>query len=239
MSSGPSTMTGTRCTGDCGACRGTQTAGIIQEAGKSAIRFLWSAGIVERVQCTCAHRCLETEERGVVGLLHDVKLLSVEDGEGSMVPDGKDSAVPHYATDMLRLSALSLGFNIAESTHCSNGAFHRRADSTLVPTSMHSTRAAIDAMDASVLDSVPVVYRRKTGGRCHSRPRGASEASDSFATAALACLVAFSLMGQAHAAYSCSTKADCNYDGCANVACSSSSSSCNNGVWVHSCVSTL
>ena len=218
MSSGPSTMTGTRCTGDCGACRGTQTAGIIQEAGKSAIRFLWSAGSVERVQCTCAHKCLEMEERGVVGLLHDVKLLSVEDGEGSMVPDGKDSAVPHYATDMLRLSALSLGFNIAESTHCSSGAFHRRADSTLGPTSIHSTRVAMDAMDASGTDSVPVVCRRKTGGRCRSRPRGPSH---SVAAAALACLVALSTMGQAHAAYSCSTKADCNYDGCANRACSS------------------
>ena len=59
------------------------------------------------------------------------------------------------------------------------------------------------------------------------------------AAAALACLVALSLMGQAHAAYSCSTKADCNYDGCANVACSSSSSSCNNGVWDYACVSAL
>ena len=107
MSSGPSTMTGTRCTGDCGACRGTQTAGIIQEAGKSAIRFLWSAGSVERVQCTCAHKCLETEERGVVGLLHDVKLFSVEDGEGSMVPDGKDSAVPQNADTQHRNADLT------------------------------------------------------------------------------------------------------------------------------------
>ena len=87
-------------------------------------------------------------------------------------------------------------------------------------------------MDASV----PVVRRRKTGGRCHSRPRVAS-CSD--AAAALACLVAFSLMGQAHAGYRCSTKADCNYDGCANVPCSSSSSYCNNGVWDYGCVSTL
>ena len=89
-------------------------------------------------------------------------------------------------------------------------------------------------MDASV----PVVRRRKTGGQCRSRPRGAS-CSD--AAAALACLVAFSLMDLAHA-YSCSSKADCNYDGCANVACSSSSSSdsyCNNGVWIYGCVSTL
>ena len=96
----------------------------------------------------------------------------------------------------------------------------------------------MDAMDALVVDSVPVVRRRKTGGRCHSRPR---RPSHSVAAAALACLVAFSLMGQAHAAYSCSTKADCNYDGCANVACSGyeSYSSCNNGVWDYSCVSTL
>ena len=140
--------------------------------------------------------------------------------------------------DTLRLSALSLGFNIAESTHCSSGAFHRHADSTLVSTSIHSTRVAMDAMDASGTDSVPVVCRRKTGGRCRSRPRGSSWALCSDAAAALACLVAFSLMGQAHAAYSCSTKADCNYDGCANRACSSSSSYCNNGVWDYGCVST-
>ena len=83
--------------------------------------------------------------------------------------------------------------------------------------------------------SVPVVGKRKTGGRCHSRPWGPSH---SVAAAALACLVALSTMGQAHAAYSCSTKADCNYDGCANRACSSSSSYCNNGVWNYYCVST-
>ena len=46
-------------------------------------------------------------------------------------------------------------------------------------------------------------------------------------------------MGQAQAYYSCSTKADCNYDGCANVACSSSSFYCKNGVWAYGCVSTL
>ena len=92
----------------------------------------------------------------------------------------------------------------------------------------------MDAMDASAR----FVRRRKTGGRCRSRPRGSSWALCSDAAAALACLVAFSLMGQAHAAYSCSTKADCNYDGCANVACSSSSSYCNNGVWDYFCVST-
>ena len=143
------------------------------------------------------------------------------------------------AAASLRLSALSLGFNIAESTHCSSGAFHRRADSTLGPTSIHSTRVAMDAMDASGTDSVPVVCRRKTGGRCRSRPRGSSWALCSDAAAALACLVAFSLMGQAHAAYSCSTKADCNYDGCANRACSSSRSNCNNGFWVYGCVSAL
>mgnify|MGYP004089156753 CR=1 FL=1 len=124
-------------------------------------------------------------------------------------------------------------------THCSSGPFYRRAYSTLVSTSIHSTRAAMDAMDASGTDSVPVVCRRKTGGRCRSRPRGSSWALCSDAAAALACLVAFSLMGQAHAAYSCSTKADCNYDGCANRACSSSSSYCNNGVWDYGCVSTL
>ena len=95
------------------------------------------------------------------------------------------------AAASLRLSALSLGFNIAESTHCSGGAFHQRADSKVVPTSIHSTRAAMDAMDASGTDLVPVVCRRKTSGRCRSRPRGASEASDSVAAAALACLVAF------------------------------------------------
>ena len=139
------------------------------------------------------------------------------------------------AAASLRLSALSLGFNIAESTHCSSGAFYRRADSTLGPTSIHSTRVAMDAMDASAR----FVRRRKTGGRCRSRPRGSSWSSHSDAAAALACLVAFSLMGQAHAAYSCSTKADCNYDGCANRACSSSSSYCNNGVWDYNCVSAL
>ena len=91
-------------------------------------------------------------------------------------------------------------------------------------------------MDAAVVDSEPVVRRHKTGGQCRSRPRGAS-CSD--AAAALACLVAFSLIGQAHTAYTCSTMADCNYDGCANVACSSSSFFCNNGVWDYGCVSTL
>merc|ERR1712205_148785 len=90
-------------------------------------------------------------------------------------------------------------------------------------------------MDASGTDSVPVVCRRKTGGRCGSRPMGSSWALCSDAAAALACLVAFSLMGQAQAYYSCSTKADCNYDGCANRACSSSSSYCNNGVWDYEC----
>ena len=96
----------------------------------------------------------------------------------------------------------------------------------------------MDAIDASRTDSVPVVRRRKTGGQCRSRPRGAS-CSD--AAAALACLVAFSLMGQAQAYYSCSTKADCNYDGCANRSCSGyeSHSYCNNGVWDYGCVSTL
>ena len=127
-------------------------------------------------------------------------------------------------------------------THCSSGPFYRSAYSTLVSTSIHSTRVAMDAMDASGTDSVPVVCRRKTGGRCRSRPRGSSWSSHSVAAAALACLVTFSLMGQAHAAYSCYTTADCNYDGCANRACSGSSSYsayCNNGVWDYGCVSTL
>ena len=86
--------------------------------------------------------------------------------------------------------------------------------------------------------SVHVVRRRKTGGQCRSRPRGAS-CSD--AAAALACLVTFSLIGQAHAYYSCSTKADCNYDGCANVAYDGCANVayCNNGVWDYGCVSTL
>jgi hypothetical protein len=56
------------------------------------------------------------------------------------------------------------------------------------------------------------------------------------AAAALACLVALSLTGQAHALYGCSTDADCNYDGCCKVACSSWSPYCNNGVWDYSCV---
>ena len=77
--------------------------------------------------------------------------------------------------------------------------------------------------------SEPVVHRRKN---TVGRPRGAD-------AVALACLVTLSLVGQAHAGYSCSTKADCNYDGCANVAYSSSSSWCNNGVWDYRCVSTL
>ena len=121
-------------------------------------------------------------------------------------------------------------------THCSSGAVYGRADSTLGPTSIHSTRGAMDAMDASAR----FVRRRKTGGRCRSRPRGSSWALCSDAAAALACLVTLSLMGQAHAAYSCSTKADCNYDGCANRACSGyeSNSRCNNGVWDYACVST-
>ena len=58
------------------------------------------------------------------------------------------------------------------------------------------------------------------------------------AAAILACLVTTCLMGEAHA-YSCSSKSDCAYKGCADVPCTSSSSYCKNGVWDYFCVSAL
>ena len=59
------------------------------------------------------------------------------------------------------------------------------------------------------------------------------------AAAILACLVTTTcLMGEAHA-YRCSTKSDCEYKGCADVPCTSSSSKCKNGVWDYFCVSAL
>ena len=60
-----------------------------------------------------------------------------------------------------------------------------------------------------------------------------------FAAALLACLVTTCLMGGAHAAYSCSTKSDCAYKGCADRPCTSSNQYCNNGVWDYYCVSAL
>ena len=60
------------------------------------------------------------------------------------------------------------------------------------------------------------------------------------AAALLACLVTTCLMGEAHAAYSCSTKSDCAYKGCADVPCFDfENSACNNGVWDYECVSAL
>ena len=38
--------------------------------------------------------------------------------------------------------------------------------------------------------------------------------------------------------YSCSSKEDCNYEGCNDNACASTSSYCKNGVWDHLCVSS-
>ena len=58
-----------------------------------------------------------------------------------------------------------------------------------------------------------------------------------FAAALLACLVSTCLMGEAHA-YSCSTKSDCAYKGCADRPCSSTSAWCKNGVWDHVCEDT-
>ena len=59
------------------------------------------------------------------------------------------------------------------------------------------------------------------------------------AVVALACLVGMSLMGRVHAAdHSCTSDADCSYDGCANIPCASAMlphSSCKNGVWDHFC----
>ena len=58
-----------------------------------------------------------------------------------------------------------------------------------------------------------------------------------FATV-LSCLVGLSLLGRARTAYSCSSKADCNYDGCANRRCSrpaTGSSFCNNNVSEYGC----
>ena len=43
---------------------------------------------------------------------------------------------------------------------------------------------------------------------------------------------------QVEAAYSCDSDADCQYEGCNDMSCSSSSSRCNNGVWDAYCVST-
>ena len=71
----------------------------------------------------------------------------------------------------------------------------------LVATLMQADREAMDAMDTSV----PVVHRRKTGGRA----RGV-------AAATLAVVVVLGLIGQAQA-YECKTNADCNYYGCADV----------------------
>ena len=55
------------------------------------------------------------------------------------------------------------------------------------------------------------------------------------AAATLAFLVTLSLMGQANAAYRCSTRDDCNYKGCNDIACSSGSPYCNNGIWEYRC----
>ena len=43
---------------------------------------------------------------------------------------------------------------------------------------------------------------------------------------------------QVEAAYSCDSDADCQYEGCNDISCSSSSSFCDNGVWDAGCVST-
>ena len=55
------------------------------------------------------------------------------------------------------------------------------------------------------------------------------------AAATLAYLVTTTLMDQAYAPYSCSTKAKCNYHDCANRVCSSSNSNCQDNVWSYDC----
>ena len=52
---------------------------------------------------------------------------------------------------------------------------------------------------------------------------------------ALTCLCVSGLVGSADAAYPCSVIEDCNYDRCANTACTSTNNHCNNGRWDHAC----
>jgi len=62
-----------------------------------------------------------------------------------------------------------------------------------------------------------------------------------FAAALLACLVTTCLMNEAYGdqdgdrGYLCSTLADCNYKGCADIPCTSPSKSCKNGMWDYNC----
>ena len=53
----------------------------------------------------------------------------------------------------------------------------------------------------------------------------------------LVVLVVVDVLPRAEAAYYCSSDADCQYPGCNDRSCSSSSSRCNNGVWDAKCVS--
>ena len=52
-------------------------------------------------------------------------------------------------------------------------------------------------------------------------------------------LCTLQLLTTGSASYSCSNVEDCNYKGCNDVACSSSSSFCKNGVLDHYCVSFI
>ena len=98
-------------------------------------------------------------------------------------------------------------------------------------------------LTTSVAASLPdTLSRPLQQSRLQSAPTASLMPNMGVAAAILACLVTTCLMGGAHAAYSCSTKSDCAYKGCADVPCTSSSSYCKpplNGVWDHGCVSAL
>ena len=95
-------------------------------------------------------------------------------------------------------------------------------------------------LTTSVAASLPdTLSRPLQQSRLQSAPTASLMPNMGVAAAILACLVTTCLMGGAHAAYSCSTKSDCAYKGCADVPCTSSSSYCKNGVWDYFCVSAL
>ena len=95
-------------------------------------------------------------------------------------------------------------------------------------------------LTTSVAASLPdTLSRPLQQSRLQSAPTASLMPNMGVAAAILACLVTTCLMGGAHAAYSCSTKSDCAYKGCADVPCTSSSSTCINGVWDYLCVSAL
>jgi len=73
--------------------------------------------------------------------------------------------------------------------------------------------------------------------KAHKRRTKSTAASMALTGGLLGTLVLAAQVGPARA-YACTSAAQCAYEGCNDVSCSSTSSYCNNGVWDATCVST-